>query len=170
MAKTSDVLLVIDLQKGVCHDSSTSSTIDRLESLTTLVNKRTQHFEQLGKPVIFIQHEDEQLIPETEEWELLPELIVPDCSYFVRKTHANAFFKTNLNKLLEGVGCRSIELCGAQTEYCVDATVKFAHGLGYHLSMSRGATTTYNNLFMTAQSTVTFYEKIWEQRFLTLQD
>ncbi|BDP73770.1 hypothetical protein EfmAA96_15550 [Enterococcus faecium] len=44
-------------------------------------------------------------------------------SYFVRKTHANSFYKTNLSVLLTELDCHSIELCGAQAEYCIDTAV-----------------------------------------------
>ena len=119
MSNTADAIVVIDLQKGVCFDSS---PIHELETVT---------------------------------------------AYFVRKTHANSFYKTNLSVLLTELDCHSIELCGAQAEYCIDTTVKFAHGLGYQLMMCRGATTTYDNPFMKAKETIAFYEKIWDKRFLT---
>ena len=48
---------------------------------------------------------------------------------FVRKTHANSFYKTNLKEILDQLSVNRIEFCGAQTEYCMDATIKFAHGL-----------------------------------------
>lgn len=72
-----------------------------------------------------------------------------------------------MSVLLTELDCHSIELCGAQAEYCIDTTVKFAHGLGYQLMMCRGATTTYDNPFMKAKETIAFYEKIWDKRFLT---
>lgn len=106
-------------------------------------------------------------MPQTKPWELLSELSIPEHSYFVRKTHANSFYKTNLSVLLTELDCHSIELCAAQAEYCIDTTVKFAHGLGYQLMMCRGATTTYDNPFMKAKETIAFYEKIWDKRFLT---
>ncbi|HGF7732370.1 TPA: cysteine hydrolase family protein [Enterococcus faecium] len=164
MSNTADAIVVIDLQKGICFDSS---SIHELETVTALVNERIKTYETIGKPVIFVQHEDDQLVPGTKPWELLSELSIPEHSYFVRKTHANSFYKTNLSMLLTELDCHSIELCGAQTEYCIDTTVKFAQGLGYQLMMCRGATTTYDNPFMKAKETIAFYEKIWDKRFLT---
>lgn len=63
---------------------------------------------------------------------------------------------------------RELEICGAQTEYCVDTTIKMAHGLGYQLSMRYGASSTFDNQFMTAKETIQFYENIWEEYFLDL--
>lgn len=83
MSNTADAIVVIDLQKGVCFDSS---PIHELETVTALVNKRIKTYETIGKPVIFVQHEDAQLVPQTKPWELLSELSIPEHSYFVRKT------------------------------------------------------------------------------------
>ena len=62
MSNTADAIVVIDLQKGVCFDSS---PIHELETVTALVNKRIKTYETIGKPVIFVQHEDDQLVPQT---------------------------------------------------------------------------------------------------------
>lgn len=62
-----------------------SSPIHELETVTALVNKRIKTYETIGKPVIFVQHEDAQLVPQTKPWELLSELSIPEHSYFVRK-------------------------------------------------------------------------------------
>ena len=76
--------------------------------------------------------------------------------FFVRKTHANAFYKTNLKEILDQLSVNRIEFCGAQTEYCMDATIKFAHGLGYENFMGQKTTSTLNNPFMSAKETIDF--------------
>ena len=53
--------------------------------------------------------------------------------YYLLKTHANSFFQTNLQATLTELGVESIEFCGAQTEYCVDTTIRVAHSLGLSL-------------------------------------
>ncbi|GFH42481.1 hypothetical protein Hs30E_10320 [Lactococcus hodotermopsidis] len=78
------------------------------------------------------------------------------------------FIRHILQEKLTENGINSLEIWGAQTEYCVDSTVKFAHGLGYQLTMAQGASTTKNNDFMTASDTVAFYESIWRNRFVKL--
>ena len=76
--------------------------------------------------------------------------------FFVRKTHANSFYKTNLKEILDQLSVNCIEFCGAQTEYCMDATIKFAHGLGYENFMVQKTTSTLNNPFMSAKETIDF--------------
>lgn len=41
-----------------------------------------------------------------------------------------------------------------------------AHGLGYKLQMIHGAAATLDNNYMDAETTNSFYENIWNHRFL----
>ncbi|MEG0438731.1 MAG: cysteine hydrolase family protein [Solibacillus sp.] len=164
MDTCADVLIVIDLQNGVCN--SGGEYIFDLTNLLTKVNNRIALYRALHKPIIFVQHCDEELVPEEDLWAIHSDLDVQAHDFFVRKTHANSFYKTNLKDILDELAIQRIEFCGAQTEYCMDATIKFAHGLGYENSMVQKATSTLNNPFMSAKETIDFYESIWNKRFL----
>lgn len=168
MVNGADVLMVIDLQNGVCY--SGEEHLYELQALLEKVNNRIAVYRGLNKPIIFVQHGDEELVPEEEAWAIHANLDVQDQDLFVRKTHANSFYKTNLKTILDQLSVQKIEFCGAQTEYCMDATVKFAHGLGYENTMYKQATSTLNNLFMSAKDTIRFYENIWNNRYLQLLD
>lgn len=67
--KTSDVLIVIDMQKGVCDG------IYRRNEFIEQINQRILIYRKEKKPIIFIQHHDDELIKESEGWQLLPELL-----------------------------------------------------------------------------------------------
>lgn len=160
MCKLSDALLVIDLQNGVCQDSY------QPQKLTLLVNQRMNEYNKTNRAVIFIQHCDSELIYQEKNWEIIPQINQPDDAYFVQKKHASAFYKTDLQQLLTKIEVESIEICGAQTEYCVDSTIKVAHSLGYKLTMLPNATTTMDNKYMSAAKTIQLYENIWDRRFV----
>ncbi len=98
----------------------------------------------------------------------MPELNVPKTAIFVQKTHADSFWQTNLQTLLSQMQIKSLEICGAQTKYCVDTTIKVAHHWGYQLQMVAGLSTTTDNAYMTAEQTIAFYENVWQNRFLEL--
>lgn len=164
MEKLADVLVIIDLQNGVCKSEE---LIYNFQEIVSLVNHRVVQYQKHNKAVIMIQHCDETLIQGSYEWEVVPELKIPVSVHKVIKTHADSFFKTNFQSLLKKLNVTEIEICGAQTEYCVDTTIKVAHALGYHIKMQHGATTTYNNSYMSAEDTINFYEAIWHQRFVT---
>jgi nicotinamidase-related amidase len=160
-----DVLIVIDLQNGVCYNEE---HLFELDSLLLKVNKRISVYRKSLKPIIFVQHCDEELVPGEKNWEINDILDVQETDYFIRKTHANSFYNTNLKDILDHLAVSRIEFCGAQTEFCMDATIKFAHGLGYENFMVQKATSTKNNSFMSANKTIDFYENIWNHRFLNL--
>lgn len=166
MNPLADVLLVIDLQNGVCHTGE--DTIYQFEKLIPLVNNRITCYQAKNRPIIFVQHTEEGLEIGSSAWELVPELFQSAKHHFIGKTHANAFYRTSSQELLIELGVNSIELCGAQTQYCMDATIKVAHSLGYQLFMLKSATTTYDDALLSAPDMIRFYEQIWDTRFLTL--
>ncbi|RUS43931.1 cysteine hydrolase family protein [Cohnella sp. AR92] len=163
MGSCADVLIVIDLQNGVCHNNE---HLFELEKLLTRVNERISLYRKSHKPIVFVQHCDEDLVPGEEAWAIHAKLDVQKQDLLVNKVHANSFYRTNLKEILDQMNIRSIEFCGAQTEYCMDATIKFAHGLGYQNHMVRNATSTLNNSIMSAEETIEFYEKMWSHRYL----
>ena len=165
MLKLANCLLVIDLQNGVCKSEQ---PVARLNQLIKGVNARIDAYQAESRPIIFVQHNDKTLIAGQSTWQIMPELNVPKTAIFVQKTHADSFWQTNLQTLLSQMQIKSLEICGAQTEYCVDTTIKVAHHLGYQLQMVAGLSTTTDNAYMTAEQTIAFYENIWQNRFLEL--
>ena len=165
MIQLADALLVIDVQNGVCYEDN---KIFNYDELINNINKRIDQYKKENRKIIFIQHVDDILVENSTEWQIVPDLDTSKGDYFINKTHANSFHQTDLEEILTKENVNSIELCGAQTEYCVDSTVKFAHGLGYKGQMISGNSTTYTNQFMSAAETIQFYENIWDKRFLSL--
>lgn len=159
MTKQAQVLIVMDMQKGF------QDAFD-FDNLVEKINAKITQYKEAGLPVIFIQHTEKGLLPGSKEWELADDLLAKPDDMTVQKTHLNAFYKTELNDLLTDNGLNQLEICGLQTEYCVNATVTMAHGLGYEIFMEPGMTTTYDNEFMTAEQTIEFFEDIWGSNFL----
>lgn len=158
-----EALVIIDLQVGI---QSEGNSLYNINSILEGVNERIRVFRENGNPIIFIQHNDEELVLDSPGWQLFSELDVRDTDYFVRKTHANSFYKTNLAELLSELSIHNLEICGAQTEYCVDTTVRMAHGLGYSLTMTRGLHTTLDSEHLDAETIIKHHENIWNS-FLT---
>lgn len=63
MDTCADVLIVIDLQNGVCY--SEEHLFD-LQNLLAKVNNRISSYRKLNKPILFVQHCDDDLVPEKE--------------------------------------------------------------------------------------------------------
>lgn len=88
----------------------------------------------------------------------------------IAKTHANSFYQTDLTEHLKQEQIDCLEVWGAQTQYCVDSTIKFAHGLGFTLYSFPNASSTTDQAACTALQIIAFYEDIWRDRFLTFED
>ncbi|MFX3619137.1 MAG: cysteine hydrolase family protein [Sporolactobacillus sp.] len=157
-------LLIIDLQIGV---QSETLPLYNLVNVLDGVNQRMDWFRKEDHPIIFVQHNDSELILNSPKWQLFPELDYKDTDIFINKTHANSFYKTDLKDQLIKLDINQLEICGAQTEYCVDTTIRMAHGLGYKLFMKKGLTTTVNNDLLGARTIIEHHENIWNHRFLT---
>ncbi len=155
-----DGLLVIDLQKGVVGNNPD------IDSFMQQINRRIASYREAGRPIIFIQHNDADLKRASADWQLMPSLDYRTGDPLVEKTHANSFYRTNLLFELNTRAIMQLEICGAQTEFCVDTTVKMAHGLGFELHMQPGFTTTEDNAWMSREETVALYEHIWRDRFV----
>lgn len=140
-------LLVIDMQNGVCTDG-----IYKLKQTVENINNRIKYFRDHKFPIIFIQHIDQALRPDSYDWKIMSQInYFKDKDITIQKTHADAFYKTDLKKELDRLRIDKLEITGAQTEYCVDTSIRVAHNFGYEIVMYKGATTTFDNEFLSAE-------------------
>ncbi|MGY3778822.1 cysteine hydrolase family protein [Isobaculum melis] len=154
-------LIIIDLQKGL------DIGLYRLDEVLAGVNKRIAHYRSHDLPIIFVQHEGPGLDAGSENWELMAALDAQSEDFYIGKKHPNSFFETDLKALLDRHEISELEFCGAQTQYCVDTTIRMAHGLGYHCTMKKGLSTTLNDDLLGAKTILEHHENIWNHRFLT---
>ncbi|OOF60754.1 cysteine hydrolase family protein [Rodentibacter pneumotropicus] len=164
-----DALLIIDFQNGVCFGEK---QIYNYDNVVKLINQRIDNYAYQNKPIIFVQHTDEFLTKNSDGWKIVSDLHTDKGKFFIEKSDSSAFYQTELDSLLKRENITSLEICGAETPFCVEATVQAAHNLGYKLYMKKGATTTNFQRYMTAENTIKHYEDIWgfNNYFLTLLD
>ncbi len=91
MDTCADVLIVIDLQNGVCYSGE---HLFNLQNLLTKVNKRISSYRKSNKPILFVQHCDEDLVPEKELWAIHSDLDVQKQDFFCKKNTCQFFFIT----------------------------------------------------------------------------
>lgn len=159
----SDCLLVIDMQQGVIWGNP---SVDHATDLIEQINQRINEYRRARKRIIFIQHNDEDLERHSPDWQFISDLAIQPDDQIIEKTHPNSFYQTSLQDILNWSNVHSIEIAGAQSDFCINATIIMAHGLGYKLSMQHGASTTVGNQQMTAAETIQFFEHLWDQRYL----
>ena len=111
-------ILLIDIQQGLTNRKDLYNKPLFYESVNFALNK----YRTLGNIVIFIQHNNKQLINGTNDWELDNKINRASKDITLQKHHGNAFEKTDLKAILENKHINEILICGLVTHGCVKAT------------------------------------------------
>lgn len=127
-------LLVVDLQEGVvegCTDAA--GVVGRTAAVVARARSE-------GVPVVFVQHEDDDLLPGSPPWRLS----VPAApgESVVRKHWRDAFAGTALEAVLTGLGVARVVVAGAHSDYCVRTAAQTAAVAGYDVTLLRDCHTT----------------------------
>jgi len=129
-------LVVVDVQVGVM-DSAWQA-----ERVAGNVARAVDRAREAGVPVVWVQHRDEELVPETPAWEWVPELVPAEGEPRVHKEYNSSFEKTSLDDELDRLGVSHLVLAGAATNWCIRATAYAALERGYDLTLVEDAHTT----------------------------
>jgi nicotinamidase-related amidase len=129
-------LLVIDVQNGVVAEAHDRDAV--VANVHTLVEKARR--EQVR--VVWVQHNDDGLKRETEEWQIVPELSRDDAEPLVEKSYGDAFEDTDLEAVLSDLGVGRLVVAGAQTDMCIRSTLHGAFARGYDATLVSDAHTT----------------------------
>jgi nicotinamidase-related amidase len=134
--RSSSALLVVDVQVGVMADAYERDT--KIANIRLAIDKARAS----SVPIVWIQHSDEELVLESAEWQIVPELEPLPTDSLVRKTFRSSFEETNLEDVLSGLGVSHLYVCGAETNNCVRHTAHAALEKGYDLTLLADAHTT----------------------------
>lgn len=129
-------LLVIDVQNGVMVSGWNK------EQVITNVASMVEHARACAIPVIWIQHEAEDLPRDSEEWQWVPALVPAEGETHVYKKYSDSFADTDLPDILKGLEVGHLVIAGAQTNACIRATTYRAIGEGYDVTLVGDAHTT----------------------------
>lgn len=140
-------LLVIDFQQGLV---SVDPLPGNAATVTANINALTQRAREAGAPVVFIQHEDSELVRGEKAWEIAQTLQVAPQDYKVGKRTPDSFLNTELGSILEQHGVKHVVVCGYASEFCVDTTVRRAAAHGYSVTLAADAHTTHDKPHATA--------------------
>jgi nicotinamidase-related amidase len=130
------VLLVVDVQVGVMKNAWDSPQI--IKNIGIVVEKARG----LGVPIIWVQHSDNELIYNSPDWQLVPELAPAEGEIQIYKEFNSSFEQTPLEETLARLGATHIVLAGAATNWCIRATAHGALDRGYDLTLIKDAHTT----------------------------
>lgn len=134
--RPSTALLVIDMQNGVVAKAYDRDTV--VANIATLVDKARA----ANVDVVWVQHNSDELHPDSESWHYVPELVRHDSEPLVQKAYSDAFEETDLESVLATLGIGQLVVTGAQTDECIRSTLHGAIVRGYDATLVGDAHTT----------------------------
>ena len=129
-------LVVIDVQNGVVADAHDRDRV--VANIGALVDTARAE----GAPVIWVQHNSEELLEGTDAWQYVAELERLDSEPLVQKRYGDSFEDTILEAELERLDVGRVIVAGAQTDACIRATLHGAFVRGYETTLVGDAHTT----------------------------
>ncbi|MFI7004631.1 cysteine hydrolase family protein [Nocardia sp. NPDC050175] len=131
-------LLVIDVQNGVVAEAHQRDAV--VATIAALIEKAREQ----GVPVVWIQHNSEELARGSESWEYVPELVRLESEPLVQKMFGDSFEDTDLEEVLSKGGIGRLIVTGAETDACVRSTIHGAFARGYDVTLVGDAHTTFD--------------------------
>ena len=129
-------LLVIDVQNGVVGEAYDRDNV--VANIGTLVDKARA----ADVDVVWVQHNSDELLRDSERWQYVPELMRRDSEPLVQKTYGDSFEETDLESVLAARGIGRLLVAGAQTDECIRSTLHGAITRGYDATLVGDAHTT----------------------------
>jgi nicotinamidase-related amidase len=129
-------VLVIDVQNGVVENAHQRDEV--IANIGSVVDRARAD----DVPVIWVQHESDNLVPGSEKWEYVPELVQQESEPVVHKRYGDSFEDTTLESELADRRVGRVIVTGAQTDACVRATLHGAFTRGYDTVLVSDAHTT----------------------------
>ena len=130
------VLLVVDVQVAVMKNGWEAPRV--IANVALAVERARAR----GVPVLWVQHESEDMPYDSPGWQWVPELVPAAGEVRLFKKYASSFEETPLERELDRLGANHIVLAGAQSNWCIRAASYGALDRGYDLTLVADAHTT----------------------------
>jgi nicotinamidase-related amidase len=129
-------VLVVDVQNGVVEGAP------RRDEVIGAINDLVGRARAADVPVVWIQHQSENLPEGSDQWQYVPELQFAEGEPVVHKRYGDSFEDTTLEQELAARGVGRLIVTGAQTDACVRSTLHGAFTRGYDTTLVADAHTT----------------------------
>jgi nicotinamidase-related amidase len=134
--RPNSALIVIDVQNGVVAEGHDRDAV--VKNIATVVDKARA----AGTPVVWVQHNSDDLVEGTDAWQYVPELVRSGSEPLVQKTFPDSFEDTDLESVLARLKIGKLFVAGAQTDECIRSTLHGAIVRGYDATLIDDAHTT----------------------------
>ena len=165
LSKERTALVIIDMQRAFLEDEGSLAKagidITGLKAAMEGCKRLLASARQAGVPVIHTRYvyrpdyadggilvnyimpqlrEVDSLAAGTADIEIVDELAPVDGETVIDKNRPSAFYATNIEPLLNGLGVDSLVVCGVTTNICVETTVRDASQRDYKVFVPKDAT------------------------------
>jgi nicotinamidase-related amidase len=161
-------LMVIDVQQamfGMVQPYNGDMVVTRIAAL--IARARAAKV-----PVFFVQHDGgpgDAFDKNSPGFAFHPAVApLPGESVTVKRRNSG-FYDTDLDAKLKAAGIDALVICGMQTEYCVDATVRSAFERDYRVTVVVDAHTTFDSEILPAATIIAHTQHIWNGRYARLK-
>ena len=155
------ILLVIDMQKGLV-DEELYDYDAFLEKTVKLISAARKNKVE----VIYVQHDagpGSGLSVGDDSFNIADQVSPEKGEKTFIKTINSCFGNKEFKEYMEQQEDKRLMIIGLQTNYCIDATVKSAFERGYEVIIPEGTNSTFDNDYMTGETTVRYYnEDVWD--------
>jgi nicotinamidase-related amidase len=129
-------LLVVDVQNDVVGGAHQRDAV--VGNIASLVERARRE----RVPIVWVQHDDEELAKGSEGWRIVPELAPDEAEPLVEKRYGDSFEDTTLEPVLAELEVGRLLVVGAQTDACIRSTLHGALARGYDATLVSDAHTT----------------------------
>lgn len=136
MDRPNSALLVVDVQQGVVAEAYRRDAV--VETIRRLVDRARAE----DTPVVWVQHADDELVPHSDAWQIVPELAPTEREPVIGKRYGDSFEDTPLDRVLADLDVGRVVVAGAQTDACIRSTIHGALTRGYDTILVSDAHTT----------------------------
>lgn len=161
-------LLVIDVQQGMFAGAPPYRGDTTLAAIAGLIAKARG----AQTPVFFVQHDGgpgDEFDKNGPGFAFHPAVAPLAGESVTVKRKNSGFYGTDLDVQLKAAGIDTLVVCGLQTEYCVDATVRSAFERDYRVTVAVGAHTTFDGDILPAPTIIAYTQNIWNGRYARLK-
>ena len=157
-------LIVIDMQKALLDDE-----LYNLNGLLENISKLIETARENRVEVIYVQHdagEGSGFSVGDEAFEIADEVAPQAGEKVFVKRASSSFTNREFAAYLEKEEGDTLLIVGLQTNFCIDATVKSAFERGYDVFIPEGTNSTFDNDYMTGETTYNYYmNEVWPDLF-----
>jgi nicotinamidase-related amidase len=153
-------LLVIDVQEGIEPYTAYDG-----EGVVLRIAELIARARRTGTKLIYIQHdggaEPGHPLAKGAPGHAIHHAIAPrPGESIIGKKQCSSFLGTNLDATLKAAGIGDLVVCGMQTEFCVDTTVRSAHEHGYKVTLVSDAHSTGDTPALNAKDIVAHHNRV----------